>query len=103
MGAPESVHEDDRRSPAPEVSIRDRTVEIDCSQLHGSIYNTSMPQTSNPLISDQDCDFLLYDVLGVERLLELDAFSEHSRETFDLLLKSARRMARTVLYPAYKP
>ena len=61
-----------------------------------------MPDRANPLIDDRDVDFLLYDVLGAERLTELPAFSEHSRATFDLVLQTTRRLAREVLFPAYR-
>src|SRR3954470_10110093 len=57
---------------------------------------------ANPLISDRDVDFLLYDVHDVGALTALPAFAEHSRETFDLLLGSVRRLARDVLFPAYR-
>jgi butyryl-CoA dehydrogenase len=56
----------------------------------------------NQLLSDRNVDFLLYEVLGAERLCELAAFREHGRETFDLFLASARRMARQVLMPSYR-
>ncbi len=62
-----------------------------------------MADQSNPLLDDRDVDFLLYYVLHAERLVELPDFAEHGRETFDLLLKTARRLAREVLYPAFKP
>jgi butyryl-CoA dehydrogenase len=62
-----------------------------------------MADQSNPLLDDRDLDFLLYDVLHAERLAELPDFADHERETFDLLLKTTRRFAREVLYPAYKP
>jgi butyryl-CoA dehydrogenase len=56
----------------------------------------------NPLLRDRDVDFLLYDVLDVLSLTRLPYFAEHDRETFDLVIDSARRMARDVLFPAYK-
>jgi butyryl-CoA dehydrogenase len=56
----------------------------------------------NPLLNDRNVDFLLYELLDVEALCGLPAFSEHSRETFDLYLLSVRKLAREVLYPAYK-
>src|SRR5271170_4614996 len=59
--------------------------------------------TSNPLLRDRDIDFLLYELLDAESLCALPAFADHSRETFDLYLRSARRLAREVLFPAYKP
>jgi butyryl-CoA dehydrogenase len=57
----------------------------------------------NPLVSDRDVDFLLYEVLDVEKLCALPQFAEHGRETFDLFLDAARRLAREVLWPAYRP
>jgi len=61
-----------------------------------------MAQSPNPLVRDRDVDFLLYEVLDVPALTALPAFAEHSRDTFDLYLQSARRLAREVLFPAYK-
>jgi butyryl-CoA dehydrogenase len=62
-----------------------------------------MAKSHNPLVSDRDVDFLLYEMLDTPALCAWPTFSEHSRETFDLYLKSARRLAHEVLYPAYKP
>ncbi|WP_338871061.1 acyl-CoA dehydrogenase [Myxococcus stipitatus] len=56
----------------------------------------------NALLSDRDVDFQLDEVVRVSALCALPAFSEHSRETFGLLLDSARRFAREVLYPTYR-
>ncbi len=58
---------------------------------------------ANPLLSDRDVDFLLYEVLEAEALCRLPWFADHSRETFDLYLRSARRLARELLFPAYRP
>jgi butyryl-CoA dehydrogenase len=57
----------------------------------------------NPLLSDRDVDFQLYEVLDAASLCALPDFSEHSRDTFTLLLDSTRRFAREVLYPTYRP
>lgn len=57
----------------------------------------------NPLVCDRTVDFLLYEVLDAPALCALPAFADHGRETFDLVLGSARRLARDVLFPAYKP
>ncbi|MGZ3406660.1 MAG: acyl-CoA dehydrogenase, partial [Polyangia bacterium] len=58
---------------------------------------------ANPLLSDRNVDFLLYEVLDADRrLCALPAFAEHSKETFDLFLGSARRLARDVLLPSYR-
>ena len=58
--------------------------------------------TTNPLLSDRDVEFLLYEVHDIEALTKLPAFADHSRETFDLLLGSVRRLAREALFPAYR-
>jgi butyryl-CoA dehydrogenase len=58
---------------------------------------------ANPLFHDRDVEHVLYEMLDAESLCLLPAFSEHARETFDLYVDSARRLARTALYPAYKP
>lgn len=57
----------------------------------------------NPLIRDRDVAFLLDDVLDVASLTKLPYFAAHDRESFELVLWSARRLARDVLWPAYKP
>jgi butyryl-CoA dehydrogenase len=57
----------------------------------------------NPLVSDRNVDFLLYEVLDVEGLCRLPAYADHTRETFDLVLRGARKFAREVILPTYKP
>src|SRR3954471_13127913 len=61
-----------------------------------------MAEKSNPLLRDRDVDFLLYEVIDAPALTALPAFSEHTKGTFDLYLQSSRRLARQVLFPAYK-
>ncbi len=61
-----------------------------------------MAESPNPLLRDRDVDFILYEALDAPALTALPAFAEHSRDTFDLYLRSARRLAREVLFPAYK-
>ncbi|ATB45223.1 acyl-CoA dehydrogenase [Corallococcus macrosporus] len=56
----------------------------------------------NPLLSDRDVDFQLYEVLDATALCALPAFAEHSRDTFTLLVDSTRRFSREVLYPTYR-
>src|SRR5229473_2378956 len=58
---------------------------------------------ANPLLSDRDVAFQLYEVHGALELCELPYFAEHGRETFDPFLASARKLAREVLFPAYRP
>ncbi len=57
----------------------------------------------NPLLSDRDVAFVLYEVLSVDKLCSLPYFREHSRETFDLYLKACRKLAREQLFPSYRP
>ena len=45
--------------------------------------------------------FQLYDVLDAEALTRRDRFAEHSRETFDAALETARRIAETRFAPHY--
>src|SRR5690606_23624867 len=53
----------------------------------------------NPLVRDRDVEFLLYEVHRVDRLCKLAAFAEHERETFELFLQSAAKLARERLFP----
>ncbi len=61
-----------------------------------------MVNPKNPLIDDGLVDFLLYSILDAESLCQLDAFGQHSKETFDLFIDSVRRFARQDLLPTYK-
>ncbi|MDC0710804.1 acyl-CoA dehydrogenase [Stigmatella sp. ncwal1] len=61
-----------------------------------------MTVSANPLLSDRDVDFQLYEVLDAPSLCALPAFSEHSRETFELVLGNVRRFSREVLFPTYR-
>jgi len=64
---------------------------------------TPMPPATNPLLSDRDVEFLLYEMFDAPALCALPAFAEHARDTFDMYVGNARRLAREVLYPAYRP
>ncbi|MGB1017175.1 MAG: acyl-CoA dehydrogenase family protein, partial [Nannocystaceae bacterium] len=57
---------------------------------------------SNPLVRDRDIEFLLYEVHNVLDLCKLPAFAEHERETFDLFLGSAAKLARDSLFPLFR-
>lgn len=61
-----------------------------------------MEAASNPLVSDRDVEFILYEVLDAPLLCALPHFADHGRETFDMFLQGARRLARDELFPAYK-
>ena len=54
---------------------------------------------SLPLLSARDLAFQLYDVLGVDALTRRDRYTDHSRETFDAVIATARGVAETHLQP----
>lgn len=56
----------------------------------------------NPLVDDRDIDFLLDDVFALASLTKHAFFADHDRETFGAFIDSARRVARSHLYPAYR-
>ncbi|MCA9697994.1 MAG: acyl-CoA dehydrogenase family protein, partial [Myxococcales bacterium] len=64
--------------------------------------NCQTMSAPNPLVRDRDVDFLLYEVHGALRLCALPAFADHDRETFDLYLRSAAKMARELYYPTFR-
>lgn len=45
------------------------------------------------LINRRDLDFLLYEVLEVEGLIERDRYADHDRHTFDAVIDAARKLA----------
>lgn len=58
---------------------------------------------ANPLVSDRNTEFMLYEFVHAEELTRLPYFADHSRETFDLVLAGARKLAREQLFAAFKP
>ncbi|WP_444890862.1 acyl-CoA dehydrogenase [Microbulbifer sp. DLAB2-AA] len=48
---------------------------------------------TNSLLNDRDTEFLLYEFLDTEALLQRPRYKEHSREVFDATLKTARTIA----------
>ena len=56
---------------------------------------------SNPLIDDRDVEMILDEMLDLAAL-QVPHFADHDRETYELVLASARSFAREVLFPAYK-
>ncbi len=59
--------------------------------------------SENPLLDDDNARFTLQSMVDIDRLLSLPYFQDHNRDTLELYLNSARRLARTQLFPAYKP
>ena len=62
-----------------------------------------MAVATNPLFSDRNVEFLLREALDIGSLLTLPAFGDHTMETCEMYVQSARKLAREILYPAYKP
>ena len=42
--------------------------------------------------------FVLYEQLGIEKLCDAEKYSEFSRETFDMVLDAAQKLAETELW-----
>ncbi len=55
-----------------------------------------------PLLNPRDIDFQLYEVLGAGSLTDRARYADHSRETFDAVLATARRLAETELHPHHR-
>ena len=51
-----------------------------------------MPTT---LFHDRDLEFLLYELLHTDRLVERERFADYSREAFDAVLQTARQIAES--------
>ncbi len=50
-------------------------------------------------LSERNLDFMLYEVHDVERLSSLPYYEDHTRETYDLVVNTALRLARNLMYP----
>jgi len=55
-----------------------------------------------PLLSPRDIEFQLYEVLCAETLTDRARYADHSRETFDAVLSTARSLAETELHPHHR-
>jgi alkylation response protein AidB-like acyl-CoA dehydrogenase len=55
---------------------------------------------SNYLVDERDLKFVLYEQLGLDKLTELDRYTEHSKELYDMVIEEARKLAVDVLEPA---
>jgi butyryl-CoA dehydrogenase len=53
-------------------------------------------------VSERNLKFLLYEVLDVESLIGQSHFEDHNRETFDMVIETALKMGRDLLYPHYQ-
>jgi len=53
-------------------------------------------------VSERNLRFLLYEVFGAESLTKFPYYQDHSRETFDLVIDTAMRLAREVFHPVLR-
>jgi alkylation response protein AidB-like acyl-CoA dehydrogenase len=51
---------------------------------------------------DRDLKFVLWEQLGIEKLLELEAYRDFSREDFEMILTQAERIAADVMAPTFQ-
>jgi hypothetical protein len=56
---------------------------------------------SNLLVNARDQKFVLYEQLDIERLLSTEKFADYSKDTVDMILTEAEKMALEVLEPTY--
>jgi alkylation response protein AidB-like acyl-CoA dehydrogenase len=56
---------------------------------------------TDTLVNLRDVQFVLYEMLKIEKLLDSEVYSKHSREVFDMAIDAAYALAREVLWPAY--
>ncbi len=54
------------------------------------------------ILSRRDLEFILYELLDVEKLTARPRYADHSRETFDAALDTCERMATELFEPHYK-
>ncbi len=54
---------------------------------------------ANLLVDERDVEFVLHEQLNVEEICGAEKYSEYSRETFDMVLEAARKLAENVLWP----
>ncbi len=51
------------------------------------------------LVDERDVKFVLYEQLNIEELCTAEKFSEQSRETFDMVIDAAQKLAENKLWP----
>ncbi|MFN0245956.1 MAG: acyl-CoA dehydrogenase [Kofleriaceae bacterium] len=56
----------------------------------------------NPLVDDRIVEVILDELLDTKALAGLPYYADHDRETYEMVLASARSLAREQLYPAYR-
>ncbi len=53
-------------------------------------------------LSERNLRFMLYEVLDAESLTRYDYFGEHNRESFEMILTTAMKMATEMLHPYFR-
>ncbi|KOY87173.1 acyl-CoA dehydrogenase [bacterium 336/3] len=53
-------------------------------------------------VSIRNLKFLLYEVFGIESLTQYEHFKDHNRESFDMILDTAKQIADNILYPTFR-
>ncbi|HNS54389.1 MAG TPA: acyl-CoA dehydrogenase N-terminal domain-containing protein, partial [Syntrophales bacterium] len=56
---------------------------------------------SNMLVNTRDQKFVLYEQIGIDKLFETEKYAEYNRETVDMMLNEAEKLAIEVLLPTY--
>ena len=57
---------------------------------------------SDKLLDMRHIEFLLYEVFHIEELTKYPYYADHSRETFDMALDAADRLARELFWPSFQ-
>jgi len=57
----------------------------------------------NNLLDMRDARFVLYDQLGVEDLCGYERYRDHSKDTFEMIMQTAEKMAMNEFAPANRP
>ncbi len=56
---------------------------------------------ASKFLSEKNLKFLLYEVFDIESLTRFEYYRENNRKTFDMVLKEALRLSRSLLYPVF--
>jgi len=56
---------------------------------------------ANLLVDERDQQFILYEMLGLEKLCESSRYADFSRDMFDMVLTEAQKVGLTLIFPTY--
>ncbi len=54
---------------------------------------------ANKIVDPRDQQFIMYEMLGVDKLCDYDRFKDFSRDMFDMILTEAEKMGTDVIFP----